>query len=54
MKTKEQKVETYTGIREAKTKMNINIYDGWFIHTCASYSDNSLLVIYERDLESWN
>lgn len=54
MKTKEQKVETYISIREAKTRMNINIDNGWFIHTCVSYSDNSMLVIYERNLKHWN
>ena len=59
MKTKEQKVETYSDIQYAKQNMNRNIEEGWFVHTCIPIHENDnmyscILVVYERDLETWN
>lgn len=54
MKTKEQRVETYIGLIEAEAKMNINIEDGWLVCTCVSCGNNMILVVYEKELETWN
>ena len=50
-----QKVETYYGMREAKSCMDRYIKDGWIIHTCtmgtylAGYScHEKVLVVYEK------
>lgn len=57
MKTKEQKVEFYDSITRAKTVMNENIKNGWYIHNCVCHSDRmfgGILVVYEKELETWN
>lgn len=59
MKTKEQIVEKYSDLFYAKYNMERNIKDGWFVVTCVSYNNNDIetdgiLVVYERDLQSWN
>lgn len=59
MKTKEQKIETYSNIHYAKQNMKRNIEDGWFIHTCVSTCESDgiyggILVVYEKDLQTWN
>lgn len=53
MKTKEQKVERYFDIKEAEIKININIKNNWHVNTCIS-TCSGILVIYERELETWN
>lgn len=57
MKAKEQKVEYYYELYEAQKDMDKHIKEGWFVHTCTMSGNigyQTVLVVYEKDLESWN
>lgn len=59
MKNKEQIVKKYSDLYYAKINIEKYIKDGWYVHTCVSYNNNDIetdgiLVIYEKDLQSWN
>lgn len=55
MKTKEQDVEVYENfdVYNAAFHMRDKIADGWRVHTCL-YVDNKFMVVYEKELETWN
>ena len=56
MKTKEQIAKLYFNhidIRKMCEDINEHIEKGWMVHTCLErYSD--VIIIYERDLKTWN
>lgn len=59
MKNKKQKVEKYSDLIYTKCNMERNMKDGWFVVSCVSHSSNNaekdgILVVYEKDLETWN
>lgn len=56
MKTKEQVARwyfNYTDIREIYNSINEYIENGWRVHTCLERHCD-VIIIYERDLETWN
>lgn len=53
MKTKEQVVALYRNMGVAHIDMEKSINNGWRVHTCVS-DGHSILVVYEKDLETWN
>lgn len=56
MKTKEQKIEIYDeyyNIYDVARAMNKHIDKDWSVHTCLKCS-GKILVVYEKELESWN
>ena len=57
MKTKKQKVETYSNIHYARQNMMRNIEKGWFVHTCISTCESDdinggILVVYEKECDT--
>lgn len=53
MKAKKQEVALYYNIEVAHEDMVKSINVGWKVHTCVS-DGKKVLVVYEKDLESWN
>ena len=53
MKTKQQKVELYDNINDVYLDMVHFINMNWNVHTCMS-DGCKILVVYERDYETWN
>lgn len=48
---KEQKVEKYSDLTYAKTNIQINIRQGWYVHTCVSMDGvfGGVLVVYQKE-----
>lgn len=55
MKTVEQDIEVYEifDVYNVAYLMRDKIAEGWKVHTCL-YINNTVLVVYERNLQTWN